>query len=232
MTPLRHFLLITLLLPLPILADPPAETTNARERAVEFLQALEEKNAGTESLQANFVQVRTDTIFLDEVRSEGRFWWRSPDLFRASLRSEHDSEIWIRDGKMYEYIPALRQVDVVPQAQGDDAAIHQWLLGFGVKVEEIEKRFAVRVLPDAETEEEGWIAIQFLPREGTRSFEYEDIVIHFDEERVEPRRIALDDGTSLITITLQQVRTNPTIRDQIFQLDWPSNVDVIDRSQM
>ncbi len=206
-----------------------AEEDAAREQALEFLAKLEEKHEETTSLHAQFVQVREDTVFLEEVRSEGQFWWREPELFRATLRSEHDSEIWIRDGNMYEYIPDLRQVDVVPQAQGEDASIHQWLLGFGVKVEQIERNFDVRVLPEAE--EPDWLAIEFIPHEDGQRFEFEEVVIHFHEEEAEPRRIVLDDGVSIITIDLRRVRVNPTIRDSVFELDWPEDVDVVDRSR-
>ncbi len=231
MPTIRATLVFLIALILPAAPVPGEEEGDAaREAAFEFLAKVEEKHKETTSLQAEFVQLREDTVFLEEVRSEGRFWWRSPDLFRASLRSEHDSEIWIRDGKMYEYIPDLRQVDVVEQPEGEDAPLHQWLLGFGAKVEEIEKHFNVRMLPEAE--EAGWVAIEFLPREDGRSFEFEEIVIHFHEEDVEPRQIVLDDGLSIITIELRRVRVNPSIRDSVFRLDWPDNVDVVDRSRL
>lgn len=195
------------------------------DEALLFLEKVERKNEQTTALTAEFRQLRIDRIFDEEVESQGRFWYKEPGKYRASYTSENDSEIWIVEGKLINYVPSLKQVEIIPQATGDDAPINQILLGFGVKVDKIKRHFEVSA---SETKRRGMVGIDFVSKDPEKSMGYDRITVFFDEEKVEPRTIILEDETSQITVELTKVRLNPEIEDSIFEPSWPSNAEVLE----
>lgn len=201
------------------------EEKSPAESAVEFLRKLEEKNKEIESLHAGFDQVRIDSIFLDEVKSSGHFWYQAPGKFRASYDSRHPSEIWIFEDHTINYIPSIEQVEIYPLPKGDDAPINQMLLGFGVQTERILEVFDVKALP---REEDGLLRIEFLSKDLERSLFFSRIVIHFEEEEVQPRVLILEDDQSEITVTLREIIRNPEIEASRFEPSWPEDAEVLD----
>lgn len=205
-------------------ASSSAAEDSAVVAAEKFLTALEAKNAEMTSLQADFDQVRADASFLDEVRSEGTFWYQAPKKFRASYRDKNSSEIWISEGRFVSYVPKLKQVEIARQAQGEDAGVSQLLLGFGVKVAEIRKIFTFRELRRAE----GNVVIEFVSKDVSRSLQFKRIVITFDQATLLPERLELEDQQSVIRMDLKNIRLNPKLKDSIFKEDWPKDVDVVE----
>lgn len=204
----------------------PAPTAEKRpDEALAFLEKVEQKNEQTTALTAEFRQLRIDRIFDEKVESQGRFWYKEPGKYRASYTSENDSEIWIVEGKLINYVPSLRQVEIIPQATGDDAPINQILLGFGVKVDKIKRHFEVT---SSATKRRGMVGIDFVSKDPEKSMGYDRITVFFDEEKVEPRTIILEDETSQITVDLTRVRLNPEIDDSVFEPTWPSNAEVLE----
>lgn len=197
-----------------------------REQAIEFLRKVEKKNEELKSLSAEFDQLRVDPIFLDEVESKGKFWYRAPGEFRATYDARHPAEIWIFPDHLINYSPSIKQVDIIPLEQGDDAPINQMLLGFGVKTENILEVFDVG-LKDAEKEDQ--IAIEFHSRDLERSLFYNRIVIHFQKESAQPAKLFLEDGESEITVTIREVKQNPELDPALFEPKWPDDVEVIDQ---
>lgn len=204
--------------------EAPAEIGNP---ALEFLSRLEKRNAETKALKAEFSQVRTDRMFLTEFRTKGRFWYRAPNLFRASYENDEgaDSDIWMRDSQIIQYTPGARQVDIVKQKTGSDAAVNQLLLGFGIKVSEITRLFDVS--PEENAVPAGMTGIRFESKDPERSFGYNTIHVFFDSESMEPRRIVAEDEQQDVTIELTSVRLNPDIEDAIFQPKWPEGTEVL-----
>ncbi|MCC5877736.1 MAG: outer membrane lipoprotein carrier protein LolA [Candidatus Sumerlaeia bacterium] len=213
--------------PQPAPAPQPAQAQSpTRGEAIEFLQKVERKNEEIKSLSAEFEQLRVDPIFHDEVESKGKFWYRSPGEFRASYDSRHPAEIWIFPDHLINYSPSIKQVDILPIEQGENAPINQMLLGFGVKTESILEVFDVGLI---EAEKDGQVAIEFHSRDLDRSLYYRRIVIHFQEENAEPAKLFLEDGESEITVTIRGVKQNPDLDAALFTPKWPDDVEVIDQ---
>jgi outer membrane lipoprotein-sorting protein len=194
----------------------------------EFLARVEQKNAALTTLVAEFEQVREDPLWMDTVRSTGKFWYQSPGLFRASYKSENDTEIWITPDRMVTYTPAIKQVDILGIPQGDKAPINQLLLGFGVKVAEIEKIFTMQ---PADPAEPGDYSIRFNSRDLSRSLQFRTITIHFNPATLEPRVLVLEDDQSVITMTLRRVQQNIAVDPALFEQRWPAGTEVIDHRQ-
>lgn len=204
---------------------PGVDRNASRNKALAFLKRVEEKNQDTKTLQAKFTQVRMNATFLEEVKSEGEFWYSAPNRFHAKYKSENDSELWMTADQYVEYIPSLRQVDVIPLQQGEDAPINQLLLGFGVKVDEIRKLFDVSM---GEPVGQGTVTVNFQSKDLDRTMSFQTIAITFDEETALPRRIVLEDVQSdLTTLEFQSIKFNPGIDERVFEIPkWPKRVTV------
>lgn len=200
--------------------------TSPGNTAIDFLRRVEKKNAETKTLQAEFTQVRKDLIYDVEVRSNGRFWYKAPGLFRASYDAEADnqaSEIWMRDNQLINYLPGLKQVEIIEQRPGAKEPINQMLLGFGVKVEQIEEVFDVKASPKGE---KGLMGIQFDSKDLEQSMQFTRVTIYFDEQKVEPAKIVLEDDSSIIRLELKKVRFNPSVDEKLFKTSWPGDAQV------
>ncbi len=201
-----------------------AVTEPVKDEVIAFLEKVEAKNTETESLQADFTQVRKDLLFDETIESKGTFAYKAPGKFHASYKSENDSEIWLVDNKMISYIPSMKQVEIIQMGSGESAPINQLLLGFGVKVDRILKSFDVSLDPSAD---KGQVGVRFKAKDLDVSMGYELITVFFDEEKVEPRKIVLQDDQSSITVTLKKVKVNPEISDDEFKPSWPDDAEVL-----
>lgn len=212
---------------------PTATPTEAEQRAAYakgFLKRLEESNASTTSLRAKFTQLRVDESFLDEVRSLGEFVYQSPAQFRADYAGEKgriaSSTVYILEDKMYNYVPEQNQVDVVELPKGDSMAVHQMLLGFGVKVERIAQFFDVSHSADEVPKDK--TRIEFRSKNRQRTLNYSKITITFDNATLQPEVLVLEDSESQTTISLSSVEVNPPLDQKLFELKFPKDVDIVE----
>ncbi len=200
------------------------------EPAISFLRTLEKKNSETKSLQAEFDQVRIDRTLFEEVKSQGRFWYQAPGSFRADYEATDgksiNTTIWMTKGKVVSYTPELEQVEVIRQDASDDAPVNQMLLAFGVETEKILSQFEVVV--DEEKSTDDRIAIQFKSRKPELTMGYETIVVTFDREKVEPKEILLSNEGEELRLQLNKTKINPSIKDDVFEMTWPDDVDVLE----
>jgi outer membrane lipoprotein-sorting protein len=196
----------------------------AENEAIAYLRLAEQKNRETKSLTADFEQTRIDNIFGDEVKSTGRFWYQDPEKFHAEYSYEGTSEkIWMRDSRMIQYIPQMSQVDIVTLQRGDQAPIHQMLLGFGAEVEKILGVFDVSL---AEEDRPGLHGIAFDSKDLGRSLEFHTISIYFEKEEVVPRVIVAEASDNTFVIEMKNIRFNPRINERVFNPQWPDDVVV------
>ena len=158
--------------------------------------------------------------------THGRFGYKAPDKFRANYEGADDSvsssRIWMMDGKMYRYVPVLKEAEILHFPKGEEAPINQFLLGFGVKVDEIVKLFDVAVTGQKNNS----ITISFTSKDLDRSMGYNVIRVTFDEETIKPKKLVLEDNAQMITIRLKDVELNAEIEESVFKTDWPEDVEI------
>lgn len=204
-----------------------------RDEAVAFLRRVEEKNAATETLRGRFTQTRIDETFLEEVTSEGEFRYKAPSRFRADYRGRDEttaaSVIYMVDDRLYNYVPEIKQVDVLDLPKGDSAAINQMLLGFGVKVEKILDYFEVQ--PSTEPAPEGRTRLNFFSKNREKTLGFDRIEIVFVTEALIPETLYLFEEGSETTIALRDVAVNEPVDDAVFEAKFPKDVEIIQRGQ-
>lgn len=196
-------------------------------QALAFLERVEQKNKEMTGFTAKFTQERVNAgLMEDSVGTHGRFWYEAPDKFRANYEGADDSvsssRIWMMEGKLFRYVPDLEEVEILHFEEGEEAPINQFLLGFGVKVDEIVKLFDVAVT----SQKNNSITISFTSKDIDRSMGYNVIRVAFDEETIKPKKLVLEDSGQMITIRLKEVELNAEINESIFKTDWPEDVDI------
>ncbi|MDX2177636.1 MAG: outer membrane lipoprotein carrier protein LolA [Candidatus Sumerlaeia bacterium] len=211
----------------------PAAPPDSRATAREFLTRLETRHGDTRTLRGSFEQLRVDPVFLEEVRSEGTFAYEAPGKFRADYRGKNDkvspSALYIVGDRMWNYVPELKTVDTTTLPKGDSAAINQILLGFGVKVEQVDRFFEVDL-----AEEEGApgaTTLVFRSKDPSRTLNYDRITIAFDPRTLLPSVLMLDSDEARTTMTLTSVDVNPTLEAGLFDPKFPGDVEIVERSR-
>jgi len=200
-------------------------SSNPQTEAIALLTRLEKQNEATRTLTGAFDQFRTDGTFGDKVKSTGKFWYRAPSSYYAEYETEHPSKVWSDEKRLVEYIPSMKQVDVIPMDKGEDAMLTQVLLGFGVKVERILRLFDVAMV--APTSEDV-LSVEFLSKDLDKTLDINRIVVSFDEKTLQPRVIEMEDSMNTRVIQLKDVKVNPSIKDSVFEIPKfsPDKVDI------
>ncbi len=205
-------------------AVPEAESAEP-ENALSFLRRLEKNNAGIKTLHGRFVQVRTSSIFLEEIQSRGEFWYSHPNLFRCDYFEPSELRYYLVDNTAYIYTPELNQVDEIPMESGDGAAINQLLVGFGLNVDLITEVFDVEMAAKQPAEAER-LTIDFTSKDMDRSLGYSSIRVTFDRESMDPKLLEMEQEDDSVVVRLNSVDRDTEIDPVKFQAEFPANVEI------
>jgi outer membrane lipoprotein-sorting protein len=201
----------------------PAES--AKEDALGFLRRLEEKNAAVERLHGRFRQVRTSSIYLEEIQSKGEFWYSRPNLFRCDYFEPSELRYYLAKDTAWIYTPELNQVDKIAMASGDGAAINQLLVGFGLDVDIILDVFDV-ALSEKQPGSDALISLDFTSKDVDRSLGYSRIQVTFDRDGMEPKVLEMDQEDDKIIVHLDSVERDVEIDPAKFKAEFPANVEI------
>ncbi|MDT8450656.1 MAG: outer membrane lipoprotein chaperone LolA [Wenzhouxiangellaceae bacterium] len=182
-------------------ADP-----EARELLVDFADGLT-------SLSADFRQVTVDGDGEVVEESEGRMFYKAPDLIRWDYL-EPFPQVIVADGeKLWHYDESLQQVTVRPQPDASDSPM------LVLTRPELLGKF-YRVLPSARPDQ-----IRFEPLA--------------EQAEIEMARLTFRDGVPAILdifdpfgqatrLTLENIRRNPAIDPGVFEFEVPEGADVLE----
>jgi len=200
---------------------------------VAFLRRVEQKNKELQTLYGKFRQLRVNPMFLEEIKSRGEFWYAKPSKFRCDYATETEPEptesrfYLLGDQGLY-YTPDLNQLEKFRlTGGGDDAPINQMLVGFGVKTEKVLEVFNVR-FADNQPAGGKQTVLEFISKDLERSMDFRKITVTFDTEKLEPRRLVMEEEQDVVEIDLEKIEVNPKIPDSRFEQDFPEGVEVIE----
>lgn len=214
--------------------DIPATDTAAR--GVELLKKIEDKYRDTKTFFGRFEQVKISELFLEEIHSEGEFWYRKPGLFRCEYLPPNAQVNLIIENKAYVYIPEIKQVEIYHFKNEDSPVkkLNHMLLGFGVSVKDVLDVYDVFSIPGEETEDS--FALLFKLRKMEEGFNFESIRIWFKKKSLLPFRLAFQEpGTSdapgdRTEIDLKKVEFNNKIKPSVFEPVFPKDAEVIEQN--
>lgn len=203
-----------------LLACAVSASAMGQNAGVDVLKRMEEKFQNLQSVSGSFVQSRTDPEFNMTRNTQARFWILKPNHFRAEYQdpSGQAGEVQLISGQtFYNYVPQLKQVATYKfRGESNVRDLNYMLLGFGAKVEEIQKVYAVQPL-------QGGTGVQLTPHNPQQaSFRY--ILMKVNPETLYPESFTMrqPDGTDMtITLAGGSLQMNPQISPNDFRPNFP-----------
>lgn len=215
--------------PVPAAATAAAPTAAAATspEALSFLRALETKNKDLKSLYGSFHQVRSNKMFLEEIQSNGEFWYSKPNHFRCDYHEPSEARFYLVNDTGYYYTPELKQVEKFRLEGGESAPINQMLVGFGLSVEKILDVFDV-TMPAPQPEDKTQVVLDFTSKDTERTLDYKRIRITFDREKMEPRVLEIEEEEDSIVVSLKKIQPNAEVPADQFKTEFPTGVEIIE----
>lgn len=203
-----------------VLACTLTATASAQNKGVELLKQMEEKFQGLKSVSGTFAQSRTDPEFKTKTNSQAQFRILKPNYFRADYQGAggQPGEVQlIADQTFYNYVPQLKQVATYRfRGESNVRDLNYMLLGFGAKVDEIQKVYAVKPLQSG-------TGVQLTPHNPQQaSFRY--ILMQVDPQSLYPTGFTMrqPDGTDMsVSLNLNSLQVNPAISASDFRPNFP-----------
>lgn len=189
-------------------------TVIAADKPVEELQAF---LAANRTLQSEFKQVSFDELGRPNKTSSGMFYLQKPGKFRWEYQQPFTQQIVSNGGKVWFYDADLEQVTVkrVDQSLGSTPAL---LLSGEVS---LEKNFTIT--QQGIDGDMVWIRLE--PKDKDTTFNY--ILIGMDKGRLGGMELS-DNFGQLTRIYFSNVKTNTSLAADLFVLNLPKGVDVLE----
>jgi len=207
-----------------------SSATGAKEQALEFLEKLEEKYEDVETISGEFSQLKRSTVFLEEIKSQGIFYFKKPGRFRCDYLPPNESINLVVNDTAWLYVPEIKQVEkyYFGKSATKVQRLNQMLLGFGISVEDVKEVYDVKRVKEKE-EDTNTIAIQFVLREENPDVNFESVTIWFDRETLLVKKIYVDEvGDDETIIDIKKIDLNPEISDALFRPMFPGDVEIIE----
>lgn len=205
-------------------------TTDTVALGVNWLKKLEDKHQETRTFTGEFDQLMKSELFLEEIESEGKFWYEKPGRFRCEYEPPNEQVNLVVDDLAYVYIPEIKQVEIYHFDRGESGVkrINRMLLGFGISVEEVLDVYEVRFVPEEETE--NTVSLYFKPRKEGQGVDFKAAKLWVDKKSLLPQKLVfLQEGGDKTIITLKDIKFNKKIKQSLFKPDFPRDAEVIEQ---
>ncbi len=195
----------------------------ASPSAEELAQALQHKYDAVRDFSADFVHTYRGGVLHKEITERGRVLVKKPGKMRWDY-TEPEKKLFVSDGvRLYQYVPADKQVMVgaVPQDDRAGAPI-LFLAGKGNLVRD----FTPTIVPPPAGSPPGAEALKLVPK--AAQADYDSLTLVVDGRTLALRALVTTDahgGES--TISFANLKENVSPADKQFAFTIPRGVDVI-----
>lgn len=225
--------------------QPLDETYEVSEATLALLRELETRHASVTAVRGEFDQLKVSEIFLEEIRSEGTFWFKKPDLFRCDYEPPDEMTNLIREDAIYVYVPELEQCEVYRFAsdQERDQQLHSMVLGFGFKTVELVEAYEIESSEDAgplreELAESGesveeTALLELTPRPALADTSpFTRLKLWIDKERLLPEKVWFEDyNGDQTTLEIRTIELNAPVDPKLFVPSFPRGTEYIDKTE-
>jgi outer membrane lipoprotein-sorting protein len=198
------------------------------QQAIDLLRQLEQKYGGIKAVSGAFQQVREDPAMEERIESYANFALLKPNKFRADYQPPRQSTNLITDDYFYRYIKDLKQVERYHfQGRLNPQDFNYMVLGFGVKVEDLLKVYAVKWLTTGVAR--GYHGLQLVPLESTSNFKYVTILVTSDT--LQPAQFSMEqlDGVrTTANLNLGTLKLGAAVDGRQFSPDFPREAQIVD----
>ncbi|MBZ0107281.1 MAG: outer membrane lipoprotein-sorting protein [Candidatus Scalindua rubra] len=197
----------------------------------EILEKVEDANSRLKTMDADIKYSRVISLLDSEEISLGYLQYKKPKKLNLNFFPPRN-EINIIDGT-YIWIYHLKEKQVEKYKTGNDKDSPQGMdifaLGYEYTTEKVRANYNITLLDDIATEEEALYHIELIPK-NTFDSEYDRILLWVREGLWLPVQYQMfeSDGEIINTIELFNIQINPDIPDEIFVLDLPEDVEILE----
>jgi|GEM_PF-674480 len=205
--------------PAPDLAD---ARLSSGERFEALIAHIKARQAELRSLEARFVQTKQSSLLLEPEVSRGTFAYQAPDLARWEFTEPNETVLVIHDGEMTTWYRDLGTAERLA-VNKHTVQIEQYLAATN-SVERLRRYFDFTAAFPTDGRP---YRIELSPRFSRVARRLKSMTIWFDRQRFVPVRLAYEEPDGDTTdFVFEQVRINPTLPPERFELHLPADVQV------
>ena len=197
----------------------------------EILAKVEDANSRLKTMDADIKYSRVISLLDSEEVSLGYLQYKKPKKLNLNFFPPRN-EINVIDGT-YIWIYHMKEKQVEKYQISSDMDSPQGMdifdLGYEYTTEKAKENYSITLLEDISTDEEALYHIELIPKDTFES-EYDRILLWVREGLWLPVQYQMfeSDGEIINTIELSNIQINPDIPDEIFVLDLPDDVEVLE----
>ncbi|GJQ57831.1 MAG: outer membrane lipoprotein carrier protein LolA [Candidatus Scalindua sp. AMX11] len=197
----------------------------------EILQYIEDASERLKTMTAD-IQYTRNISLLDSVEtSHGTLKYKKPKKMKIHFLPPRN-EVNVFDGAhMWIYHPEEQQVEKYKIDDGINAPqeVDLFELGYEYSADKIRKKYDITIIDDLTNLAGTIYHLELIPKETTES-QYSRILLWIKETEWLPSQFQLfeSDGEIVNTIALSNININGEISDNIFRLDLPDSVEIIE----
>lgn len=188
----------------------------------DLVLSLEKNMRSLRSLRADFIHVYYDTAVSDPLREKGLFTYREPDSLKWEYR-DPEIKVWLyKQGEYRYYIPEDNQLYLGELSENaEEAEILHILTGRKSIIDSYIISFT-----SFPTGRKNVRQIKLVPKQ---EGEYSFILLEIIEKRHLISKVLFTDWAgNRSEFHFDDIKTNPRLGDDVFELKVPSGVEIID----
>lgn len=199
----------------------PSTAQSAKETALKVQEKLRSLN----TLKADFEQLYISATVSSALKEKGRLFYKKRGLMRWEYSGPEHRVYLIKENFLWEYLPQEKQLIKYPLSseEGKQAEVLALLSGnFGIG-----NRYHVNFTPiQPEMDKKGSLFLELKPIE---EGDYESILIQVDTKNYFITQILFTDWAGNKTeFTFKNIKPNRMLSEEIFELDIPLDVEIIE----
>jgi outer membrane lipoprotein carrier protein len=206
-------------------AGPPGPEPGEAERLPADLRAavdgIQARYDALRNFRARFTQESRIVAAPTSEIAKGEVFFQKPGKMRWNYDTPEPQEIVISGGRLWQYVPADKQV--VIQSFDTSRVEYAFLTGLG----NLEKQFRVRWAEPKTRPDDPLLYLELTPRDEQASFTKVVLGIEPQGHRILATEVAGVFG-NVTTIRFEKLRDNVAMKSDVFAFEPPGGVDVID----
>lgn len=209
------------------LLSPRDEGVDPAERLNVLVERLRVESAQRESMEADFVQLKTSAILQEPLQSEGVFSFQAPDRARWEYQSPDPMSLVIQGEEMVTWYRDLQRAERFHVGRQSQKVLEY--LSASSSIGTLLEYFTV-YLHTPDDPEEPYL-LRLTPRYKRIEKRIKTLEIWIEPERYLPVRLRYTEADDDVTeYRFENFRVNETIPSERFELDLPAEVEIEERN--
>ena len=197
----------------------------------EILEKVESANARLKTMDADIKYSRVISLLDSEEVSLGYLQYKKPKKLNLNFFPPRNEVNIINGTDIWIYHLKEKQVEKykISGEIGSPQGMNIFELGYEYTTDKVKENYNITLLNDISTNEEALYHIELIPKDIFNS-EYDRILLWVREGLWLPVQYQMfeSDGEIINTIELSDIQINPEISDEIFVLDLPDDVEILE----